>query len=148
MKVIFVKDVGGVGRRGEVKEVTDGYAMNHLIAHGLAQQATPDKVKAHEAAVQKENEAKAHEQQELTSKIQSLEGARVEISVRATDKGGLFKSLGVADILKAIKQQRSVDVPADVILLEKPIKETGEHQVELKTAGTTSRLLVIVKKSD
>ena len=47
MKVIFLKDVGGVGQRGSIKEVSDGYAMNFLIAQGLAVQATPEKVAAH-----------------------------------------------------------------------------------------------------
>jgi len=146
MKILFIKDVGGVGRHGEIKEVSDGYALNHLIAHGLAVQATPDKVKEHAAATQKASEVRAKEEHELAAKIQGLEGAVIEIEARATEKGGLFKSLGTSDIQKAIKEQKGVDLSLDLIQLAKPIKEVGEHQLELKTAGAKARLSVVVKK--
>lgn len=147
MKVIMLKDVGGVGRRGEVKDVSDGYGLNHLIAHGFAQQATPEKIKAHEEATKKESEARAKEEQALIAKVRSLEGARVEIGARATEKGGLFKSLGVLDIQKAIREQKNIEIPAECISLEKPIKEIGDHEIQLKTADVKSRLLVAVKAS-
>ena len=148
MKVILLKDMKGVGRHGEVKEVADGYALNRLIPGGLAQQATPEKIKTHAAAVQKESEARAHEQQALVAKIQSLEGAHIEISARATEKGGLFKSLGVPDIQKAIREQKKTDLPDGTISLEKPIKQIGDHELSIKTAGATARLVVAIKKAD
>jgi large subunit ribosomal protein L9 len=148
MKVLFIKDVGGVGRHGEIKEVADGYAMNHLIPNGFAVQATADKIKAHAEAVQKDHAAREQEQQVLTANIQSLESARVEIAVRATEKGGLFKSLNATDIQKAVKVQKQIDIPIDIIQLEKPIKEIGEHQVEIKTAGAKAGLIFVVKKAD
>jgi large subunit ribosomal protein L9 len=148
MKIILLKDVGGVGRHGEVKEVADGFALNKLIPAGLAQQATPEKIKSHAAEMQKAHDAREHEQQALVAKVQSLEGARVEIGARATEKGGLFKSLGVADIQKAIREQRNVELPTDTIALEKPIKEIGDHELTIKTAGANARLVVAVKKVD
>jgi large subunit ribosomal protein L9 len=147
MKVLFVKDVGGVGRRGEIKEVADGYAMNHLIANGSAVQATADKVKAHAEAQQKDQAAREQEQQMLTAHVQSLQGARIEIAVRASEKGGLFSSLNVTDIQKAIKSQKQIDIPMNSIELEKPIKEIGERQVEIKTAGAKAGLIIVVKRS-
>ncbi len=146
MKVLLLKDVGGVGRHGEIKDVADGFALNSLIPRGLAAQATPDKIKAHEVATQKEHEARAKEHGVLVAKLQSLEGARIEIAARATQKGGLFRSLGVADIQKAIRSQKGIDVPAETIILEKPIKELGDHEVEMKTAEVSSRLVVVVKE--
>lgn len=148
MKIILLKDVGGIGRHGEVKDVSDGYALNHLIPRGLAQQATAEKVKAHTAAAQQESDARAKEQQALVSAIQSLEGARVEISAKATEKGGLFKSLGVSDIQRAVRDQKGTTVPDGAVQLEKPIKELGDHQIEVKAAGSSSRLTVVVKKAD
>ncbi|HTR18997.1 MAG TPA: 50S ribosomal protein L9 [Candidatus Paceibacterota bacterium] len=148
MKVILLKDVGGVGQRGQVKDIADGYALNYLIPSGAAAQATPEKVAAHEAAQKKEGELKEAQQQELTEKVNSLEGGRIEISARATEKGGLFKSLGVADIQKSIQVQKNIDIPASAIGLEKPIKELGEHVVQLKTPGAQARLTVVVKESD
>lgn len=147
MKVILIKDVGGVGRRGEIRDVADGYALNHLIPHGLVQQATPEKVKSHEAAVQKEAETRAKEQEALVATVKSLENAHIEIFARATEKGGLFKSLGISDIQKAIREQKGGDIPAGAIELDKSIKEIGEHHVELKTAGAKARLLVVVRSA-
>ena len=148
MKIILLKDVGGIGRHGEIKDVSDGYALNHLIPRGLAQQATEEKIKTHAAAMQQETDARAKEQQSLAGAVQSLEGARIEISAKATEKGGLFKSLGVADIQKAIRDQKATTIPDSAIQLEKPIKTTGDHTVEMKAAGSSSRLTVVVKKAD
>jgi large subunit ribosomal protein L9 len=146
MKIILLKDAKGVGRQGEIKDVSDGYALNHLIPRGLAQQATAEKVKAHEAATQKESESRAQEQQALVGKLKSLEAAKIEIVAKATEKGGLFKSLGIPDIRKAINSQKGIDVPAENIELEKPIKELGEHPLQLKTAGANVQLFVVVSK--
>jgi large subunit ribosomal protein L9 len=148
MKVILLKDVGGVGQRGNVKEIADGYALNFLIPNGLAEQATSEKVAAHAAAQKRESLAHEKEVQALVAKIESLEGARIEFSVRATEKGGLFKSLGVADIQRSIQVQKNIDIPVSTIVLEKPIKEVGEHALELKTPGALARLTIVVKKAD
>lgn len=148
MKILFLKDVGGVGRSGEIKEVADGYALNSLIPNGSAVQATPEKIQAHAVATQREQQTREKEEQVLTAKLQSLEGARIEITARATEKGGLFKSLGVPDIQKAIRERKGTELPAETILLEKPIKELGDHELELKTAGVKVRLTVVIKKAD
>lgn len=146
MKIILLKDVSGVGQRGQVKDVTDGYGLNHLIPNGLAEQATPEKVKAHAAAEQKDQAAREREQQALTEKVQSLEGARIEVTARATEKGGLFKSFGAPDIHKAIKEQKHIELPHEAIELEKPIKEIGEHHVQIKTAGAKAGLVLVIKR--
>jgi|SRR5665213_173156 len=148
MKVILLKDVRGVGQRGDIKEMTDGYALNHLIPNGLAEQATPEKVSSHAAAELKESEAKKAEEQILTANLKSLEGARIEIEARATDKGGLFKSLNAADIQKSIRVQKNINIPINLISLEKPIKEVGEHALLIKTPSAMARLTVVVKKTD
>jgi len=147
MKVILLKDIGGIGRHGEIKDLADGYVFNKLIPAGLVQQATPDKVAAHAAQMKKDSEARAKEQQALIASIQSLEGAHIEVSARATEKGGLFKSIGVADIQKAIREQKHIEIPTEAIALEKPIKEVGEHAIELKTPDAKARLVFAVKKN-
>ena len=141
MKVLFLKDVGGVGQAGKIKDVADGYAMNFLIARGMAVQATPEKVAAHAAATKREGEAHAREQAELAKAVQALEGARIEMKVRATDKGGLFKSITVSDIQKSLK----VAIPESAITLPKPIKEVGEHPIKIKTAGVSAEIIVDIK---
>lgn len=131
MKVIFLKDVAKVGQHGTMKEVADGYALNFLIPRGLAIQATPDKVAAHLAAQKREGEAREQHAKAVTEAVHSLNGARVEMTARATEKGGLFKSITAADIVKAIQGERKVSIPVETIDLPKPIKEVGEHTLKI-----------------
>ncbi len=131
MKVIFLKDVAKVGQHGTMKDVADGYALNFLIPRGLAMQATPDKVAAHLAAQKREGEAREQHNKSIAEAIRSLKGVRIEITARATEKGGLFKSITGADIVDAVKAQKSVNIPLDTVELSKPIKETGEHTIHL-----------------
>lgn len=131
MKVIFLKDVAKVGQHGTMKDVSDGYALNFLIPRGLAIQATPDKVAAHLAAQKREGEARERQNKAISEAVHSLKGIRIEISAKATEKGGLFKSITAADIAKAIHEQRKVSIPLETITLAKPIKETGEHTIKI-----------------
>ena len=103
MKILFVKDVGGVGQRGVVKDISDGYALNYLIPNGMAIQATPEKVKEHDARAKKEAAAKEAHDSEIHTAIKGLEGAVVTIEAKATEKGGLFKAITAADIFMDIK---------------------------------------------
>ena len=77
MKVIFLKDVGGVGQKGSVKDVADGYAMNFLIAQGLAVQATNDMLAAHAKRQAEETAQKEKETQALTKAVEGLRGAPI-----------------------------------------------------------------------
>ena len=131
MKVIFLKDVAKVGQHGTMKEVADGYALNFLIPRGLAIQATPDKVAAHLATQKREGEAREQQNKAISEAVHSLKGIRIEIAAKATEKGGLFKSITAADIVKAIHEQRKVSIPLETIALAKPIKETGEHAIKI-----------------
>src|SRR3972149_4251460 len=130
MKVIFLKDVAKVGQHGTMKDVADGYALNFLIPRGLAIQATPDKVAAHLAAQKREGGAKEQQNKMITEAVHSLKGARIEISAKATEKGGLFKSITAADIVKAVQEQKRVSIPLETITLAKPIKEAGGHMIK------------------
>ena len=144
MKIILLKDVAKVGQHGTIKEVADGYALNFLIARGLAIQATPEKIAAHEAAQKREGEAREHAHAILVKAIQSLEGARVEITVRATEKGGLFKSITEADIARAIQDQKGIKIPEEAIVLQKPIKQTGETKTVLAVPDAKATITFVV----
>ncbi len=144
MKVILLKDVAKVGQHGTIKDVADGYALNFLIARGLAVQATPEKITAWEAEQKKHMEARARDDAARAKSIQSLEGARVEIQARATEKGGLFKSITAADIVRAIASQRNVAIDEDLITLEKPLKEVGEHVLSIRAGGAQSKITLAI----
>ncbi len=144
MKVILIKDVAKVGQHGTIAEVADGYALNFLIARGLAIQATPEKLAAHEAAQKREVGARDREREALVKAIQGLEGSRVEITARATEKGGLFKSITAADIAKAILDQKRVHVSQELIMLPKPIKETGEHSISIASGDAKAHFTLSI----
>jgi len=144
MKVLLLKDVAKVGQRGTVKEVSDGYALNYLIPNGLAVQATPDKVAAHAAEEKRGAEAREMEMHAIAATIKSLENSRIEIRARATEKGGLFKSITAADIAKAVLDQRRAKLSVETIMLGKPIKEVGEHPITIKASGAEAHIIVAI----
>ena len=143
MRVILLKDIAGVGQKGDVKEIADGFAQNKLIPQGLAEQATPEKLAAHESAQKREAAERAKEKTALAKSIQALEGVRIEISARATEKGGLFKSIGTKEIMAALAKKGS-SVPEDAVRLPKPIKEIGEYEVELAFGDVRVRITTAI----
>ncbi|MEK7133936.1 MAG: 50S ribosomal protein L9 [Patescibacteria group bacterium] len=144
MKVILLKDVAKVGQHGTIQEVSDGYALNFLIARGLAIQATPEKVAAHAAAAKREGDARELAQRALTSAIQSVEGARITIFARATEKGGLFRSIVAGDIVKALSEQKGARIPEEAIVLPRPIKQTGEHTVVVQSGEIKAEIALAI----
>ncbi len=115
----------------EVKSVADGYAVNFLFPQKAAEPATDAKIKQfEEARLALEAEHKKAEEQ-LTNKLLTLKGKKVTISSKATEKGGLFKSVTTKDIQKAILAQHSLDIPEAHIHVPASIKTTGSHNVTL-----------------
>lgn len=144
MKVILLKDVRNVGMHGTIKEVADGFARNYLFAHKLAEPATEEKIAAfNAAAAAREAEARKAAEQ-LDTKVQSLNGKTVSLAVRATDKGGLFKAVGPADIAKAIRAEHSLEIPEESVVLSQPIKTVGEHALLLQSKSHKVSFGVVV----
>lgn len=133
MKVILLKDVRGVGQRGDVRDVADGYAMNALFPKQLAEPATPEKIKQLEAGRQAQEAQLQQAEAELTRKIEMLRGKKITIPARATEKGGLFKAVAPKDIAKALLAEHSLDIPEGAIELPQPIKTLGEHIATLSS---------------
>ncbi|OGC82853.1 50S ribosomal protein L9 [Candidatus Adlerbacteria bacterium RIFCSPHIGHO2_02_FULL_52_17] len=144
MKVIFLKDVRGAGQHGEIKNVSDGYAHNFLLPQGLAEPATDAKVAELEAKKQAHDEELVKREGELTQKILSLRGKSVVITARSTEKGGLFKALSAADILRAIKDEHDLIIPQGSVHVPEHIKTTGEHTVILASKTQKAELKVSV----
>ncbi len=142
MKVIFLKDVRGIGKAREIKNVADGYATNFLFRQKLAEPATDEKVKA------LESQAKAHEaelekaEEEITKKVLSLRGKKVVLKARATEKGGLFKAIAAKDIMKAIKDEHGVELPEDSFIFPDHIKTVGEHTVVAESKTQKAEIIV------
>lgn len=143
MKVILLKDVRGCGQANTIVEVAQGYAANFLLPHKYAIAATDDKVKEMEGKKAQHEAAKAEAEEQLSKKVKSLEGKSVTITARATEKGGLFKALGAADISKAIRAEHSLEIPEASIDAD-PIKTVGEHKVRLSSKNSKAELTIII----
>ena len=134
MKIIFLKDLAGQGKKGEIKDVSDGFARNFLTARGFAQVATPEII----ARVEKENKEaeikKLKEIEKLQTLKQNLEKRMFTVKVKVGDKGQIFSSVHEKDIAKVINDKMGTSMEKNQVELEKIIKELGEHQVKIKLA--------------
>lgn len=145
MKVILLQDVPKTGRKYEVKEIADGYALNFLIPRGLAKLATDKAVKELEdKKIKHDSEEKAKEEA-FVSNIKELKDAVIVIKAKINEEGHLFAKIDKEDIVKAIKDQKTLEISDDFIILEKPIKEAGEHEIKVKAneESTTFKLNII-----
>ena len=146
MKVILLQDVKGLGKKGQVAKVSDGYARNLLIPKGMAKEATDGNIreleKQHEAEVVRV--AGAHQAaQELANKIALL---RVHVVSKGGEGGRLFGSITGKDIADALAEQHKIEIDKRKIVLESPIKQTGEHVVDIKLfPEVTAKLRVVIE---
>lgn len=147
MKVIMLKDVRGVGQHGTVQHVADGYAINKLFPQKLAVAATEEKIKEVEAESAARAARLAKAEEELDKKISSLRGKRVAIAARATEKGGLFKSITAQDVLKAVRLEHTLEIPEAAVHLPEHIKTLGEHPVLLRGKNQKAELLVAITQT-
>ncbi len=134
MKIIFIKDQPGAGKKGEIKDVNDGYAKNFLIAKGFAQVATAE-IQA--KVVKEKMESDAKHQKELR-RLQALkldlEKRTFMLKVKVGDKGQIFSGIHEKDIITAVNSKMGLLLEKSQISLQKPIKELGKHEVKVKLA--------------
>ena len=129
MKVILLNDVKGSGKKYEIKNVSDGYAMNFLLPNKLAERATADRIKHIELIMEEESEGARIKEDLLINNLNSLKSVRLEMIEKASEKGGLFKGITPDAIIKELKKQVQISVPVEAIVLDKPIKEVGDHTI-------------------
>lgn len=131
MKVILLKDSEKLGKKGEVKEVAEGFARNFLFPRDLAEPASESALKR--LAQEKEEQAKKAEADlEITERVVGgLDGQEVEISAKMDESGKLYGSITSAKIAKVLKDKGFEVKPKQVKLIE-PIKEAGEFDIALE----------------
>lgn len=132
MKVILRADIDQVGKRGDLVDVSDGHARNHLIPKGLAMRATAA------AEVQAEQMRRAAEVRDTKAVEAAQEIATrlvpqvIQLTAKAADTGHLFGSVSEQEIVEAVKEQTEVELDRKVILIDEPIRTTGTHYVMAK----------------
>ncbi len=145
MKVILLKSVPKIGRKYDVLDVAEGFAMNALFPKKLAENATPkalERVKLLKAA----EDADRKTQEELLIKnLHDISGVTIEIAGKANDKGHLFAGIHKEELIAALKDQARLDIGADYIDLEKPLKEVGEHKITVKVQDKSAEFTLVLK---
>lgn len=147
MKVILLKDVKGTGKKGEVKEVSDGYARNFLLPKKMAKIADNQAVKELKEQ-NKSAEIKAQKEYEEAVKLgDKMKEMNIEIYSKAGEGGRLFGSITAKEIAEQLKKQKSITVDKRKILLNEPIKVLGSRFVEIKIhQKVTTKIRVDVKE--
>lgn len=142
MKVILLQDVRKVGKKYEIKDVADGYALNYLIPHKLAEASTEATVKRIDILRAREAAERKIQEDLLIKNLKDVNGITIELQEAANDKGHLFKGVHQPELVEAIKKQTELDLAPQYILLDKPIKEIGEHTVEVKVQDKSAKFKV------
>ena len=146
MKVIFNTDVKGQGKKGEMKEVSIGYARNYLIPRGLASEATTDNINALKLKEKAKAAQMAREKAEAEENAKKLEGIQVIIRAKAGSSGKLFGAVTSQEISDALKEQHGIDIEKNKIVQADHIKTFGSYQVKAKLGyevnGTINVLVV------
>ena len=146
MKIIFIKDTPGQGRKGDIKEVSDGYAKNFLIAKGFAVVVT-SAIQAKVNKEKREADTKRHKELTYYKNLQTdLERRTFTVSVKVGDKGQIFSGIHDKEIVEAINNKLNSNFDRHQVELSKPIKELGEHKVKIKLApGIVANAKILVE---
>lgn len=132
MKVILLQDVKGQGKKGQMVEVSEGYARNFLVPRKLAAAATADAINTMNL---KEKARRAEEQRqkaEAEATAEKLKECMVKITAKAGSGGRLFGAVTTKEISEGLMKQYHVDIPKQKLVLEDPIKAFGSYQVKAK----------------
>lgn len=146
MKVLLTKDVKGVGKSGEIKEVADGYGKNFLIGKGLALAATHEVLKKYESDQKKKAAQDAAEIERLTGIKTQLADIKVVIAKKLGNTGHLFGSVTKEEIADALQAQHGIEIDKKELDAKHGIKTTGLHELDLKLGhGIHATLHVEIK---
>lgn len=147
MQVILKQDVKGTGKAGDIVKVSDGFARNRLIPQGLAIEATEGNLKAAKREAAARSERQAEERAAADELAKALEAKTVTIRTKVGEGGRLFGSITSMDIAEAIQEQTGLDIDKKKIILEKPIKEIGRTEINIKVyPEVTAKMTVEVSE--
>lgn len=138
MKIVLLKDIHGLGRKYDTVNVADGFALNSLIPKKQAEYATDAVILKYTKLKEAEGEQKRIKEEEVVKNLDSIVSKVYEIKAKANEQGHLFAALHKDQIADLIK------VDSHFIVMDKVIKELGEHEVEIKVKDKTAIVKVNV----
>lgn len=132
MKLILLSEVTDLGKKGDLVDVSDGYARNYLLPKKKAIKATEGALAQAESLRTARDEAERVAKQEATRVASQLAGVRVVIAAQAGDEGKLYGSIGQADVVEGIIKFTGVTLERRTVELRTPIRAIGLHEVWVK----------------
>jgi large subunit ribosomal protein L9 len=132
MKVVLRADVQSLGNKGDLLEVSDGYARNYLVPRGLAMRATKGVVKQAEAMRRNRAARDARDREAAQAIADKLSGKRIELRARAGEGGRLFGSVTSTDVATAVQTQVGVEIDRRHLTMSEPLKELGPAEIPLR----------------
>ncbi len=145
MKIVLLKDIPKVGRKYDIKEVSEGHALNMLIPRGLAMIATAQAVKKVETLKANDTTDKKIQLELLLKNLEIIKNLTLHLKEKANDKGHLFAGVTKEMLAEEIQKATKLNTDPESIKLNKPIKEVGEFTVELEAGGKTAKFSVVVE---
>lgn len=132
MKVILQQDVKGKGRKGQMIEVSDGYARNYMLPRKLAVEATADNVNTMRMTDRAQQEKRQREREEAFAIATRLKALTVTVSAKGGGAGRLFGSVTTQEIADALKKEHNITIDKRKIVLDEQIKTVGDYTVKCK----------------
>ena len=144
MKVILQQDVRGQGKKGQLVEVSDGYARNFLLPKKLAVVATAENLNTMKQQEKARKAQEAAEKAEAEATAKQLEGLMVKIPAKAGEGGRLFGAVTAKEVSEALAEQFGVNIPKARLVLDEPIKSCGGYQIRAKLGYEVSGTVNVV----
>ena len=132
MKVILLQDVKGKGKKGQMLEVSDGYARNYMLPRKMAVEATADNINTKRMTDKATQERQQREREEAFAISEKMKDMVVTVRAKGGGAGRLFGSVTTQEIADAIKAQEGIDIDKRRIVLEEQIKTVGDYTVKCK----------------
>ena len=148
MKVILQQDVKGQGKKGQMVEVSEGYARNFLLPRKLAVEATAENVNTMKMQDKARQARLAEEKAQAEAAAERLKGCQVKIRAKAGQGGRLFGSITSREISDELKAQYDIDVNKSKIVLADPIKSFGAFEVKCKLGSEVSGVINVLVIED
>ena len=144
MKVILKQDVKGTGKKGEILDVSDGYAKNFLLKKGLAEQASSVAVNSLKLQQEAEARKKAEEIREIRELAKKMDKSKVTVSIKCGENGKVFGSVTSKEIASKLSDL-GFDIDKKKILLKDALKTVGDYTVEIRLMeGVSAKIFVSV----
>ncbi len=145
MKVIFLKDVQNVGRKYDIKNVADGYAVNMLFPKKLAEIATPQAIKRVEDMKNNDLTQKRLQEELLHKNLETISSLIITIKGKANEKGHLFAGITKEILTSEILKSSRLNLDPELIQLSKPVKEVGSHRVAVEAGNKRADFTLVVE---